>query len=307
MSGTITEITGVKIGHFTDSAAGTGCTVVLLENGAAAGVDVRGAAPGTRETDLLRGYNAVDRIQAVLLTGGSAYGLDAAGGVMRYLEERGLGTDVGVGVVPIVPAAVIFDLAYGSAAVRPRAAEGYEACLNASREGVRWGSVGAGTGATFGKAFGLEYMDKGGVGTSCITLDGGVKVGAVAVVNALGNVYDPQTGRILGGASRNGEYLSLMDGESEMRVSPAFGNTTIGVVATNAALSREQANKLASMAHDGLAMTIRPVHTALDGDTFFAVSTGEIRGAEFMPVMVAAVNAAAGAVIHAVRAARGEG
>ena len=271
MSGSITDIKGITVGHYTDKKAKTGCTAVICQKGAVAGVDVRGSAPGTRETDLLRGYNSVERVQAIMLSGGSAYGLDAASGAMQYFEEQGLGVDVGVGVVPIVPAAVIFDLGVGDPKVRPGKAEGYAACKDA-KASTPSGSIGAGTGATVAKAFGSRYAVNSGLGTACIELENGVKVGAIAVVNALGDIYDPATGELVAAANMDGKLTPCMD--SAALGQAAFGNTTIGVVATNAKLTREEANKLASMAHDGLAMTIRPVHTSLDGDTFFAMSTG---------------------------------
>ena len=291
--GSITDIKGIEVGHYTDKEARTGCTVVLCKNGAVGGVDVRGSAPGTRETDLMRGYNSVERIQAVMLSGGSAYGLDAASGAMQYLEEQGIGENVGVGVVPIVPGAVIFDLAVGDPNTRPGKAEGYAACLNAADS-----SVGAGTGATVSKAFGMEYAVNSGVGTACVELEGGVKVGAIAVVNALGDIYDPATGELVAAANIGGKMTPCM--ESPALGQASFGNTTIGVVATNAKLTREEANKLAAMAHDGLAMAIRPVHTSLDGDTFFAMSTGELEY-PLLPVLIAGVRAVSMAVLDAVR------
>lgn len=298
MSGCITDINGIEVGHYTDDKAKTGCTVIICKNGAVAGVDVRGSAPGTRETDLLRGYNSVERIQAVMLSGGSAFGLDAASGAMQYFEELGLGVNVGVGVVPIVPSAVIFDLAYGENA-HPDKAAGYAACKNAASGPVGRGSVGVGTGATVSKAFGMQYAQKSGVGNACIDLGNGVKVAAIAAVNALGDVYDPETGDIVAAANINGVLTPCF--KSAALGQAGFGNTTIGVVATNAKLSREEANKLASIAHDGLAMTIRPVHTSLDGDTFFAMSTGELES-ELLPVLVAGVRAVSEAVLDAVKA-----
>ena len=295
--GSITDIKGIEVGHYTDKEARTGCTVVLCKNGAVGGVDVRGSAPGTRETDLMRGYNSVERIQAVMLSGGSAYGLDAASGAMQYLEEQGIGENVGVGVVPIVPGAVIFDLAVGDPKTRPGKAEGYAACLNAA-DSTPVGSVGAGTGATVSKAFGMEYAVNSGVGTACVELEGGVKVGAIAVVNALGDIYDPATGELVAAANIGGKMTPCM--ESPALGQASFGNTTIGVVATNAKLTREEANKLAAMAHDGLAMAIRPVHTSLDGDTFFAMSTGELED-PLLPVLIAGVRAVSMAVLDAVR------
>ena len=299
MSGSITDIKGITVGHYTDKKAKTGCTAVICQKGAVAGVDVRGSAPGTRETDLLRGYNSVERVQAIMLSGGSAYGLDAASGAMQYFEEQGLGVDVGIGVVPIVPAAVIFDLDVGDPKVRPGKAEGYDACKEA-KDSTPSGSIGAGTGATVAKAFGSRYAVNSGLGTACIELENGVKVGAIAVVNALGDIYDPETGELVAAANMDGKLTPCMD--SAALGQAAFGNTTIGVVATNARLTREEANKLASMAHDGLAMTIRPVHTSLDGDTFFAMSTGE-RECELLPVLVAGVRAVSAAILDAVRSA----
>ncbi len=295
--GSITDIKGIEVGHYTDKEARTGCTVVMCRNGAVGGVDVRGSAPGTRETDLMRGYNSVEKIQAIMLSGGSAYGLDAASGAMQYLEEQGLGENVGVGVVPIVPGAVIFDLAVGDSKTRPGKAEGYTACLNAA-DNTPVGSVGAGTGATVSKAFGMEYAVNSGVGTACVELEGGVKVGAIAVVNALGDIYDPATGELVAAANIGGKLTPCM--ESPALGQASFGNTTIGVVATNAKLTREEANKLAAMAHDGLAMAIRPVHTSLDGDTFFAMSTGELEY-PLLPVLIAGVRAASMAILDAVR------
>ncbi|MEG1547909.1 MAG: P1 family peptidase [Clostridia bacterium] len=297
MGGAITDINGIKVGHYTDKTARTGCTVILCEDGAVGGVDVRGSAPGTRETDLLRGYNSVERIQAVMLAGGSAFGLDAASGVMQYLEEKGKGVDVGVGVVPIVPAAVIFDLGVGDSRVRPGKAEGYAACIAASEQTPQTGNVGVGCGATVGKVFGAEFASSGGLGTSCLELPGGIKVGAIVAVNALGDVYDPDTGCIVAGAHKDGRFLNCMNITGAENI--GFTNTTIGVVATNAVLTREEANKLASMAHDGLALSIRPVHTSMDGDTFFAMSTGE-RKFPILPLLAAAVKAVYLAVLNAV-------
>lgn len=296
--GAITEIDGLRIGHYTDTVAKTGCTVVICDNGCVAGVDVRGSAPGTRETDLLRGYNSVDKIHAVMLAGGSAFGLDAASGAMQYLEEQHIGFDVGVTVVPIVPAAVIFDLTVGDGKVRPNKQNGYDACVRAAKE-FEAGAVGAGTGATVGKAYGMEYCMQSGVGTACIELDGGIKLGAIVVVNALGDVYDPDTGRIVAGAKRDGKFISQQSSGNGMNAS--FGNTTISVIATNAALDREQANKLAAMAHDGYALAIRPVHTSLDGDTVFAMATGETKEYDFLKIMCAAPKVMSLAILDAVK------
>lgn len=298
MAGYLTQIEGIKVGHYTDTVAFTGCTAVLCEDGAVAGVDVRGCAPGTRETDLLRGYNLVDRIHALMLCGGSAYGLDAASGAMQYLEEKGVGFVSPPAVVPIVPAAVIFDLGVGDFRVRPGKREGYLACESAKEGAFETGSVGAGTGATIAKMYGSQFAAKGGLGSFCVELFGGVKVAALAVVNALGEIYDPETGKVIAGAQKNGRLLTSE--EKAYASAAAFGNTTIGVVATNAVLNREEANKLAAIAHDGLALSIRPVHTPYDGDTFFGLSTGKVSGVPFTAVLMAAVQAVSGAVLNAV-------
>lgn len=292
----ITDIPGILVGHWTDEKAMTGCTVVLCPEGTVAGVDVRGAAPGTRETDLLRGYNAVDRVHAVMLCGGSAYGLDAASGAMRYLEERGVGVNVGVGVVPIVPAAVLFDLSVGSSLIRPGKNEGYMACTSASADAPLTGRVGAGTGATVGKALGMQFAMPGGIGSSCIVLGDGVYIAALAVVNALGDIYDHHTGKLLAAARINGEFVLCLDHLPKLPRFFAGTNTTLGVIATNVALTREQATKLASMAHDGLAMTIRPVHTSMDGDTVFALSSMQKEGFPLLALLAAAAEVMAQAV-----------
>ncbi len=279
MNNTLTAVPGIRVGHAQDGAALTGCTVILCEAGAVGGVDQRGGAPGTRETDLLRPMHRVERVHGVLLTGGSAFGLDAAGGVMRYLEERGAGFDVGVARVPIVPAAVIFDLAIGRADVRPDAALAYQACLNATTDPVVEGSVGAGTGATVGKILGMQNATKSGVGSACVEIADGLFVGAIAVVNALGDVVEPHTGEIIAGARTEAGFadtLTVMRNFQALAAAPS-DNTVIGVVATNAKLSKEEANKVAQMAHDGLARAIRPAHTMYDGDTIFALSTGDVK------------------------------
>lgn len=298
-SGGLTDISGVLAGHYTDAKAQTGCTVVLFEKGAVAGVDVRGSAPGTRETDLLRPTNTVQEVNALLLSGGSAFGLAAADGVMRWLDERGFGFDAGVARVPIVPAAVLFDLATGSAAVRPDAAAGYQACQNASDQPLAQGSVGAGTGATVGKAAGMDLCARGGFGTASMTLPGGVIVAAGFAVNALGDIYDHTTGHKIAGM-RGGTVSDVLMRGSSMDFSGQ--NTTIGIVGTNAVLTKEQANKLAAVGQDGLAMCIRPAHTMFDGDTVFAFGTGE-RASDFNAILAAAAEAAARAVINAVKEA----
>jgi L-aminopeptidase/D-esterase-like protein len=296
--GALTDVPGIRVGHWTDREAGTGCTVVLCERGATAGVDVRGAAPGTRETDLLRPASLVEEVHAVLLSGGSAFGLDAAGGVMCYLEERGIGFRTPAGPVPIVPAAVLFDLGLGRADVRPDAAAGYAACLAASTT-VAEGSLGAGTGATVAKAAGLAGAVKGGIGTASRVLPGGAIIAALVAVNSVGSVHDPATGAVLAGPRAAGGSGPLVF---------AGANTTLAVVATTAALGKAAANRLATVAHDGLALAIRPAHTAYDGDTVFALSLPPTDGAP--PVQPVILDAAAGevvaaAIVRAVRLAAG--
>lgn len=309
--GGLTDVPGVKVGHFTDTRRPTGCTVVLVEDGAVAGVDVRGGAPGTRETDLLDPLNTVERVHALLLSGGSAFGLDAATGVMRFLEERGVGFPVGTARVPIVPAAILFDLALGDWKIRPDAAAGHAAARAASSGPVAEGNVGAGAGATVGKLFGFQRAMKGGLGTASLRLPHGVVVAALVAVNAVGDVVDPSNGRLLAGA-RTADGRALEDTQAAilagrvlappLRVEPARGNTTIGVVATNAALSKAAANKVAQMAHDGLARSLRPVHTPWDGDTLFALSTGR-EPADTLVVGALAAEVVALAVLRGVRAA----
>ena len=297
--GGITDIPGIQVGHWTNEEAKTGCTVVLCPEGAVAGVDVRGAAPGTRETDLLRGYNLVERVHAVMLCGGSAYGLDAASGAMQYLEEHGIGVDVGVGVVPIVPAAVLFDLSVGSSKIRPGKSEGYAACAAAGKDAPLQGRIGAGTGATVGKALGMQYAVPGGIGSSCIELWNGVRIAALAAVNAVGDIYDHHTGMLLAAANVDGKAASCM--EHLQGITPMFAgsNTTLGILATNARIDREQANKLASVAHDGFALAIRPVHTSMDGDTIFALSTAQVEEFPFAMLLGAAAEAMALAIQNA--------
>jgi len=262
----ITDIPGIRLGHDTNLEAATGCTVLLCDNPAVGGIDVRGGAPATRETDLLRPINLVEEVNAVVLTGGSAFGLDAASGVMRYLEEHGIGYDTGVARVPIVPAAAIFDLAFGSASVRPDLASGYRACEKATADVLMQGNVGAGTGATVGKMAGPSFMMKGGLGSASMQLPDGTQVGAVVVVNALGDIIDQLTQQVVAGTRHP-------MGQGFLAPNP-FGNTTIAVVATNASLTKEQVSKIAQMAHDGIAQAIRPAHTMFDGDTIFALALG---------------------------------
>ncbi len=309
LNGTLTDVAGLAVGHWTDLDAATGCTVVLCgAEGAVAGVDVRGSAPGTRETDLLDPVNAVQRIHAVVIGGGSAFGLDAACGVMRWLEAKGRGVEDGPVRVPLVCGAVLFDLPVGRADVRPDAAAGAAACEAASTAAVPEGSVGAGTGATVGKLLGLERATKSGLGSASLALAGGVTVGALVAVNAAGDVVDPASGAVLagprlpgGGFARTAEWLR--DHPPEVGIG---ANTTLAVVATDAVLSKPEAAKVAQMAHDGLARAVDPVHTMLDGDTVFALATGAAGvTADVSAVGSAAATALAQAVVRAVRAATG--
>lgn len=308
--GSITEVPGVKVGHFTDTRRPTGCTVIITEEGAVGGVDVRGSAPGTRETDLLNPINLVDKVNAVLLAGGSAFGLDAATGVMRYLEERKIGYNVGVAFVPIVPAAILFDLGVGDAKIRPDADAGYKACEAASTARPAEGNVGAGAGATVGKLYGGKRAMKSGIGTASIKL-AGLTVGAIVAVNAVGDIVDPQTGKPIAGA-RTEDGKKLLNTREAMLGGNLPGGmlagtaTTIGVIATDAVLTKAQAQKIAQMAHDGLARSINPIHTMFDGDTIFALGTGK-SGKTGNPTLLGtmAAEAMALAVVRAARAAKG--
>ena len=296
--GTITDISGITVGHAENKKAQTGCTVVLCGvEGAVAAVDVRGAAPGTRETDLLEPENLVERVHAVVLSGGSVFGLDSACGVVRFLEERGIGLETGAGPVPIVPAAVIFDLTTGDSDVRPDAKMGYLACTRSSAGPLPEGRVGAGAGATVGKILGHRMSSPGGIGTASLHLTSGPLVGALVVVNAFGDIVDPDNGQILAGArSSKGGWLNtsqrIVHGSMSYRhrLGRHLGglvNTTLAVVATDAALTKAQAKRVAVMAHDGMARSIRPIHTMFDGDLVFVLSTGTI------PEDVTAVGSAA--------------
>ena len=307
-AGSITDVAGLRVGHFTDPRRPTGCTVVLTADGAVAGVDVRGAAPGTRETELLSPLNAVEQVHAIVLAGGSAFGLDAASGVMRWLDERGFGIEVGPAKVPIVPAAILFDLWVGDASIRPDAASGYAACEAASTQPVAEGNVGAGSGATVGKLFGIQRAMRGGIGSASVTV-GGITVGALVAVNAIGDVIDPSTGQTVAGArTADGSALlgtmhALLRGDLPLLLQ-AGAATTLGVVATDAVLTKVQANKLAQMAHDGLARTINPVHTMSDGDTVFALATGASSKTAHLTLLGAlGAEVMAAAVLRAVRAA----
>jgi L-aminopeptidase/D-esterase-like protein len=313
-AGAITDVPGIEVGHFSDTRRPTGCSVVITRQGAVGGVAVRGAAPGTRETDLLEPGNTVSQVHAVLLSGGSAWGLDAAGGVMRWLDEQGIGMNVGPARVPIVPAAVLFDLTLGDPTIRPDAQAGYAACANASAQAPAQGNVGAGSGASVGKLFGMQRAMKGGIGTASVRV-GSVTVGALVACNALGDVIDPDTGALIAGARHAGVQgnsqglcdtrRSLLAGVPPLPIL-AGTNTTIGVIGTDAKLSKTQAQRLAQIGHDGLARSINPVHTLSDGDTLFALSTGLAANSPGMTVLcVMAAEAVALATVQAVKAAQG--
>ncbi|MDO5694019.1 MAG: P1 family peptidase [Pseudomonadota bacterium] len=310
--GAITQVRGIETGHFTDPRRPTGCNVVIARAGAVGGVDVRGAAPGTRETDLLDPANLVGVVHAVLLTGGSAWGLHAADGVMRWLEAQGIGLPVGDApgqIVPIVPAAVLFDLHVGDARIRPGADAGHAACQAASSQPPAQGNAGAGAGATVGKLFGMQHAMKGGIGTAAVAV-GGVTVGALIAVNALGDVVNPATGQPIAGArtadggALRGSVAAALAGQAPLSIL-AGTNTTIGVVATDAPLSKAQCQRLAGAGHDGLARAIHPVHTMSDGDTLFALATGQAPTLDFNVLCAMASEAVARACVNAVLAARG--
>ncbi len=300
--GSITDVRGIKVGHYENKDALTGCTVIIVESGATCGVDVRGGAPGTRETDLLNPVNLVEKVHAIYIGGGSAFGLDGASGVMKYLEEKGIGFDTGYAKVPIVPAAIIYDLGVGNPNVRPDAEMGYKACLNASQENALEGNVGVGIGATVGKIRGMDFAMKSGLGTESIRSENLI-VGALVVVNALGDIIDPSTNEIIAGALNNDKKTFLntekfiIEGAQSKQ---QFKNTTIGVVATNAVLTKTSATRVAMMAQDALARTIRPAHTMFDGDTVFAISTNEIEG-DITKIGTMAAKALELAILNAVR------
>lgn len=303
----ITDIAGIRVGHFTYSERPTGCTVILTEAGATAGVDVRGSAPGTRETDLLNPINLVQQVHAVVLSGGSAFGLDSATGVVRYLRERNIGFPTGAANVPIVPAAILYDLGLGDASITPDAEAGYAASEAATDGSIAEGNVGAGAGATVGKTMGMARAMKGGLGTSSFQAGNGLVVGAIVAVNCAGNVIDPSSGQIVAGArSETGGFIDTRR-LAILEVEPADAvarNTTIGVVATNATFTKTEMTKVAQMAQDALARTIYPAHTPGDGDTVFALATGTSDA----PANLGAVGALgaevlAAAILRAVRAA----
>ena len=316
----ICDVPGIEVGHAQNDEALTGCTVILARRGAVGGVDVRGSAPGTRETDLLNPINLVQKVHAILLAGGSAFGLDAATGVMRYLEERKIGFNTGIAKVPIVPAAILFDLGIGSKQIRPDAEMGYQACLAASRSAPAEGNAGAGTGASVGKLFGMALATKSGLGTASLRA-GGIIVGALVAVNAWGDVIDPDNGEIVsglrsgkvgpirvGGKQRLADTLEMMSkpvGRSILGFA-SRANTVIGVIATDAKLTKAEATKVAQMAQDGVARATRPAHTMMDGDTIFALSTGN-RKANVSLVGALAAKVLVEAILRAARLAKAAG
>jgi L-aminopeptidase/D-esterase-like protein len=313
MNNAITDVPGFRVGHAQDRHALTGCTVVLCPPATVGGVDVRGSAAGTRQIDSLQPFHFVDEVHAVLLAGGSAFGLDCSGGVMQYLEERAIGYPTSAGRVPIVPAAIIYDLGLGDGKVRPDKEMGYRACENAGAGPVAQGCVGVGTGASVGKLYGVRLATKGGLGTASVVSPGGLAVGALVVVNAFGDVVDPVTRRTLAGARDPEAPGRFADSVSRIKAgaglpgwSRGVQNTTLGVVATNARLSKRQAIKVAQMAQSGLVRTISPVHSTVDGDLVFALSAGDKTG-DVNTVGLMAEEALAAAVLRAVRTAEGLG
>lgn len=303
------DIDGIKLGHSQNNNGGTGCSVVICERGATGGVDVRGGSPGTRETDLLNPMEMVDKINAVVLSGGSAFGLDASGGVMEYLEAKDIGFDVTVTKVPIVCQAVLFDLAFGNPKIRPDKSMGIEACKNSEtyKDDIN-GNIGAGYGATVGKFLGAAYAMKGGLGTYAVKI-GNLEVGAIVAVNCLGDVVDPSNLNIIAGAldRKNNKFLNtekiILD-NLEHPKNPFKGNTTIGIIVTNADFTKAEANKVASMAHNGYGRTMRPAHTMFDGDTIFTMSTNKVK-ADVTTVGMLAANVMEKAILRGVKSAQG--
>lgn len=313
MHNAITDVPGFRVGHAQDSEWATGCTVILCPPETTGGLDVRGSAAGTRQTDSLQPYHFVDEVHAVLLSGGSAFGLDASGGVMKFLEERGMGYQTSAGRVPIVPTAIIYDLGLGKGGIRPDAEMAYRACRDSHPGKVEEGSVGAGTGATVGKLLGIQWATKGGVGTSSTRLASGGIVGALAVVNAFGDVIDPaQGGRVIAGARDPQDPRRFIDSQARMKEGLApkrptsFQHTTLGVVATNVKLTKRQAIKVAQMAQVGLARTITPIHSTVDGDLIFTLAAGSVQ-ADVNTVGLLAAEVMAASVIRAIQAADGRG
>jgi L-aminopeptidase/D-esterase-like protein len=298
----ITDVHGIEVGHAQDEEALTGCTVIICRKGSIAGVDVRGGAPGTRETDLLNPVNLVDQVHAVVLAGGSAFGLEAATGVMRYLEQQQIGLDTGAVKVPIVPAAILYDLGLGRADVRPDAAMGYRAATSASSDPPAEGNVGAGLGASIGKMRGMKHAMKAGIGTWSINVNG-IVIGALVAVNAIGDVVDPKSGQVIAGLRPESTLESLKRNQTQFAIK---SNTVIGAIATDAKLTKAQATKVAQMAQDGLARVIRPAHTMFDGDAIFALSTGE-KTADVSMVGAFAAEVMAKAILRAVKMAASAG
>lgn len=303
----ICDVPGIRVGHAQNDLAKTGCSVVLPDVEATAGVDVRGSAPGTREIELLKPVRLVQKIHGILLSGGSAFGLDAAGGVQKYLQEHGVGFKTRSAVIPLVPTAVIYDLDIGDANVRPDARMGYDACVAAHADEYREGLVGVGCGATVGKMSGQEKASPGGVGTSSQQLGDGIVVGALTVVNALGEVVEPGSGKILAGICNDSgagflpsiEVMKSISFRSPLQTT----NTTLSVVATNADLTREQATKVAQMAQDGFARAIRPAHTMYDGDIVFVISTGKEQ-ADVNLIGAVACDLVAESIVRAIKAGK---
>ena len=303
------DIEDIKLGHCHNEKGGTGCSVVICGKGATGGVDVRGGSPGTRETDLLNPSEMVDKINAVMLSGGSAFGLDAASGVMEYLENKNVGFDVTVTKVPIVCQAVLFDLPFGDYKIRPNKAMGIEACQNSEtyNDDIN-GNIGAGFGATVGKFLGLDYAMKGGLGTYAVQV-GGLKVGAIVAVNCLGDVIDPSNSNIIAGAydREKNNFLNtekLIINSIENPKNPFKGNTTIGIIVTNADFDKAQATKVASMAHNGYARTMRPAHTMFDGDTIFTMCTNKVKS-DVTTVGMIAAQVMEKAILRGVKSAKG--
>jgi len=310
---TLTAINGIQVGHAALENALSGCTVILTQAGATAGVDVRGGAPGTYGTDTLNPLNLVDRVHGIFFTGGSAFGMSVAEGMRNYLREQGTGFDSGHGLIPIIAGAVIFDLGLNSTGLYPDAALGYAACAKASSEPVREGCVGAGTGASVGKLFGLQQAMKSGLGSVCIRAPSGVEVAALMVVNAFGDIVDPALNHPIAGCRQSPDSLELIAADSQlhhlklMRGFSEGQNTVVGAVATNVKFNKTQLTKVAQMAHDGLARTVYPAHTQYDGDTIFSLSCGDLEGVEVSVVGSLAAQAAARAILRAVRQARSFG
>lgn len=311
MYNAITDVEGILVGHASDTKALTGCSVVLCQGGAVGGIDLRGTATGTRQLDPLHTFHLVEKVDGIFLSGGSAFGLDAAGGVMKYLEEKGIGFDVGITKVPTVPTAIIFDLHIGDQKVRPDGEMGYKACLSATDGDIGEGSVGVGIGATVGKLFGMERAMKGGMGTASLFSPQGLVVGVLVVVNAFGDVIDYKSGKIIAGTRDLKEGLNFVDTAKKMRegiVKKAFllENTTLGIVATNAKLTKAEAQKVAQMSHIGLAKCISPVNSTFDGDIIFALSMGEIK-ADINTIGLMAEKAICEAIRNAIIKADGFG